>query len=55
MHVAPPPSGFFLKTMYMAIRGQGALGLSRAAGSGEGRRAWSQKKATISGGVCIWR
>src|SRR6516165_2830251 len=35
MHIAPPPSGFFLKTMYMAIRGQGALRQTRAAGSGE--------------------
>jgi len=37
MHIAPPPSGFFLKTMYMAIRGQGALRLTRVVGSDEGR------------------
>jgi len=37
MHIAPPPSGFFLKTMYMATRGQGAFRLTKVAGSGEGR------------------
>jgi len=33
MHIAPPPSGSFLKTMYVAIRGQGALQLSKVRGS----------------------
>jgi hypothetical protein len=38
MHIAPPPSGFFFKTMYMAIRGQGALRPTMVAGNDDGGR-----------------
>jgi hypothetical protein len=45
MHIAPPPSGFFLKTMYIAIRGQGALRQTMVAGSDEG--AWLRGENTF--------